>query len=81
MTVVGLIVAAFAGRTWQYAALEGEPIPGTSGMLMARPELQREITELAAAIRRDTREHDGLVVFPEGEILNLLSGRANPDSP
>jgi len=29
-------------------------------------------------VRSGTRDGDGLVAFPEGEILNLLSGRKNP---
>ena len=73
-----LVVAAFAGRAWQYASLEGRPIAGTAGMLTARAELAREIEELGAAVRERTSEGDGLVVFPEGEVLNLLSGRPNP---
>jgi len=77
--VVGLLVAAaFAGRAWQYASLEGVPIAGTSGMLTARPERAREIEELAEAVRRRTRAGSGLAVFPEGELLNLLAARPNP---
>ena len=78
VAVGGLVVLAFAGRIWQYRAIEGVPIAGTSGMLSARPELAREIEELAAAVRAGTRDGDGLVAFPEGELFNLLSGRANP---
>ena len=62
----------------QYASLESSPIAGTDGMLSARPELAREIEELSAAVAAATREGDSLVVFPEGEILNLLSERPNP---
>ncbi|MEP6994753.1 MAG: hypothetical protein ABI968_09555 [Acidobacteriota bacterium] len=78
LTVAGLVVLAFCGRAWQYVSIEGVPIAGTSGMLFARPTLAREIEAVAAAVRGHTREGDGLVVFPEGELLNLLSGRANP---
>ena len=74
----GLVAAVFGLRVAQYAGLEGVPIAGTSLMLTARPELAREIEELAATVRSRTREGDGLVVFPEGEVLNLLSARRNP---
>jgi hypothetical protein len=47
-------------------------------MLTARRELAHEIEELAGAVRAGTRDGDSLVVFPEGEILNLLAGRPNP---
>jgi hypothetical protein len=47
-------------------------------MLSSRQELTREIEELARAVRAGTRDGDGLVVFPEGEILNLLAERPNP---
>ncbi len=40
--------------------------------------MARQIEGLAAAIRRETTEGGSLVVFPEGEILNFLSGRVNP---
>jgi hypothetical protein len=77
--VVGALAAAgFAARAWQYAGIEGVPIAGTSGMLTARPELAREIEELGASIRGRTSEDGGLVVFPEGEVLNFLSSRPNP---
>ncbi len=73
-----LVVAAFAGRAWQYASIEARPVPGTSGMLSASPELAREIAELAAEVRGRTKPGDGLVVFPEGELLNFLSRQPNP---
>jgi hypothetical protein len=76
--LAGLAVAAFAGRALQYASIEGVPIGGTSGMLTARSELAREIEELSAQIRSKANGPGGLVVFPEGELLNLLSGRPNP---
>jgi hypothetical protein len=76
--VVALAAAAFLLRAWQYREIEGTPIAGTSGMLTARPELAREIEELGASIRARTRDGDGLVVFPEGELLNFLSSRPNP---
>ena len=77
-TVSALVVLAFAGRLWQYASIEAEPVAGTAGMLSAGPETARELEQLGAAIRTRTREGDGLVVFPEGELLNFLSSRPNP---
>jgi hypothetical protein len=76
--VAVLVAAAFAARAHQYRSIEAVPIAGTDGMLSARAEMAREIEELAAAVRSGSRDGDGLVVFPEGEILNLLSGRRNP---
>jgi hypothetical protein len=73
-----LVLLAFLGRFVGYASDERVAIRGTGSMLSARPELARQIEELAAAIRGKTRAGDGLVVFPEGEILNFLSGRLNP---
>ncbi len=77
-TVAALVVLAFAGRLCQYASIESVPIAGTSGMLSAGAETARELEQLGSAIRRGTAEGDGLVVFPEGELLNFLSGRPNP---
>ena len=54
------------------------PIEGTGSFLSARPELAEEIGALARTIRRETGDGATLVVFPEGEILNSLSGRPNP---
>ncbi len=76
--LLAAIGAAFAARLAHYASLEGEPIAGTSRMLTARPEVAREIEALALAIRRGTTGRTGLVVFPEGELLNFLSGQPNP---
>jgi hypothetical protein len=76
--VAGLVVVAFAGRFFRYATDERGSIAGTQGMLSARPETVRELDTLARAIRRETVEGDGLVVFPEGEVLNYLAGRPNP---
>jgi hypothetical protein len=73
-----LIGAAFLGRALQYFSDERIPIAGTSGMLSARPEVATEISALADTIRRESEDGRGLVVFPEGEILNFLSGRGNP---
>jgi len=76
--VAGLVVFAFIGRATSYESDERVSIGGTGGMLSARPEVGRQIEQLATTIRGETREGDGLVVFPEGEILNYLSGRPNP---
>jgi hypothetical protein len=77
-TVAALVAAAFVGRMLGYSSIESEAIAGTREMLSARPELAREIEELSAAVAASTREGDTLVVFPEGEVVNLLSGRRNP---
>ena len=76
--VAAAVLAAFAGRLWQYASFEAVPVDGTSGMLSASPELAHELGELAAALRAAAPEPRGLVVFPEGELLNSLSGLPNP---
>jgi len=77
--VVGILAAlAFAGRLFQYSSDGVVPISGTRGMLCARPQLARELAALAGSIRDRTREPATLAAFPEGEVLNLLSGRANP---
>ena len=69
--------AAFAGRLARFASWEADPIAGTRGFLTDRPEVAREIEGLARAIRTSTAPATGLVVFPEGELLNFLSGRPN----
>lgn len=73
-----LVAVAFAGRAWQYADLEAVAVAGTGGMLSAPAPLAREIEDLGKTVRERTREGDGAVVFPEGEIVNFLSGRPNP---
>ena len=75
-----LVVFAFAGRIAGYASESSGrvAIRGTGGMLSARPELARRIEEIAEAVRRDAPPGAGLAVFPEGEVLNFLSGRTNP---
>ena len=47
-------------------------------MLSARPALARELDGLGKTLREQTQPPEGVAVFPEGELLNLLSGRANP---
>jgi hypothetical protein len=73
-----LVVFAFAGRVLQYAGDERIPIPGTQGMLSARPELVARFETLVRSIRRESASGEGLVAFPEGEILNYLADRPNP---
>ena len=73
-----LAAFAFVGRGVSYASEERVAIAGTAGMLSARRELAREIGELAAGLRANTRDGEGLVVLPEGELLNFLAGRPNP---
>ncbi|HKD20128.1 MAG TPA: hypothetical protein VKG23_19925 [Thermoanaerobaculia bacterium] len=73
-----LVIAAFAARIAEYAAIEAVPIAGTAGMLSARPEVAREIEELGVLLHARTAEGEGVAVFPEGEVLNFLSGRPNP---
>jgi hypothetical protein len=76
--LVLLTGVAFASRLLEYGNDERVPIVGTGGFLSARAEIARDVEELGAAIRSNSRPTDGLVVFPEGEILNFLSGRKNP---
>ena len=73
-----VVTLGFAGRSYSYAAQERVPIAGSGGMLSARAETAREIEEVSAAIRARTGPDDGLIVFPEGELLNFLAARRNP---
>ena len=75
--VLLLIALAFAGRAAQYRSDERVPIPGTEGMLSARPDLVSRLTALARLVRRESAPGEGLVVFPEGAVVNYLSGRPN----
>jgi hypothetical protein len=78
LTLAFAVLLAFVGRYAAYRSDRRPTIPGTDGMLRASPELSRDIAELASTIRRQTREPESLVVFPEGQVLNFLSGWANP---
>jgi hypothetical protein len=78
VAVAGLACGAFAGRLLHYASDDRVPIPGTEGMLSAREDVASDLVALAGVIRRETSDEDGLVVIPEGEILNYLSRRRNP---
>jgi hypothetical protein len=73
-----LVTTAFAGRIAQYSSTERVAIAGTGGMVGANPRVAREIEATAERVRRSTSDGDFLVVFPEGQILNALSGRRNP---
>lgn len=73
-----LVGLAFVARAIQYGADERVPVPGTAGMLSALPGNASALALVAAAVRRETREGSGLVVLPEGGVLNSLAGRANP---
>jgi hypothetical protein len=71
-----LVAAAFAFRIRQYGEMEIVWIPGTGRMLSAGAPLAAEIVTTADAVR--TAGTNSLVVFPEGQILNFLSGKPNP---
>lgn len=73
-----LILLSFADRIVSYGKDDGVIVPGTGKMLSADAETARMLGLLSKAIRERTLEHDGLVVFPEGEVLNAISGRRNP---
>ena len=77
-SVAALVTAVFVVRGLQYVRDDRAPIAGSGGMLSARPEVARQIESVAALLRTKTAEGDGVVVFPEGEVLNFLSGRRNP---
>jgi hypothetical protein len=76
--LVALIAFAFLGRAVQYGRDDRVPIPGTAEMLSARRELVPKLVAISETIRRETRPGEGLVVFPEGGILNFLTDRRNP---
>jgi hypothetical protein len=75
--LVLLIGLAFLGRTIQYSSDERVPVPGTGGMLSALPGTARDLALVAAMVRAETSESGGLVVLPEGGVLNYLAGRPN----
>ena len=76
--LAALIAVSFLGRTIQYAGDDRVPVPGTGGMLSALPSMAGELTAVAGAVRARTRPGDGLVVIPEGGVINFLAGRPNP---
>jgi len=73
-----LVGLAFLGRSIQYASDERVPVPGTEGMLSALPGTARDLTRVAAIVRAKTGEKSGVVVVPEGGVINYLAGRPNP---
>ena len=73
-----LVAGAFAWRMTQYLGDERVPVAGTGGMLSASPARARDIAETAQAIRERARPGDGLVVLPEGQLFNALTGLADP---
>jgi hypothetical protein len=78
IAVVALIGFAFWGRTLQYVRDPRIPVLGTDGMVTADSSTVRTVSLLTERIRRDTPVGGALVVFPEGEVLNYLTGRQNP---
>ena len=79
LTALGLLtMLAFAGRAVGFLSDPRIAIPGTGHMLSARPQLARDISDLVTDLRRNSRPDDGLVVFPEGQVVNFLAGRSNP---
>ena len=76
-TLVLLIGFAFLARAIQYSSDERVAVPGTGGMLSALPVTARDLALVAAIVRAETSESDGLVVVPEGGVLNSLAGRTN----
>ncbi len=76
--LAALTCLAFVGRATQYLQDERVPIPGTGGMLSASSGQALEIAAMVDAIRNRTRPGDGLVVLPEGQVLNQLAGRSDP---
>ncbi len=77
-SVFALVVLAFAGRAVQYAGDERIAVPGTGGMLSANPDSVARLEAFARAVREDDPTGKTLAVFPEGEILNAMTGRPNP---
>ncbi len=76
-TTASLIGFAFLSRALDYADDKRVAVAGTQGMITARPELAARLSEVVRQLGTQA-EAGGLVVFPEGEILNALTGRPNP---
>jgi hypothetical protein len=77
-TVAACVAVAFLGRGLGYLGDERKPIPGTRGMLSAPRETVDAVSRVVDALRTCSPSDGGLAVFPEGEVLNYLSGRRNP---
>ena len=76
--LAALVAAAFLGRAVQYLGDRRVPIAGTGGMLAASPQTARAIADTAAALRQEAAPGDGLVVLPEGQLFNALTGLSDP---
>jgi hypothetical protein len=76
-TLGAAVLFAFAGRFAHYTADSRVPVPGTDGMITARSETAAGLTRLAQEIRVRTGPDETLAVFPEGEVLNAITGRDN----
>jgi len=73
--VLALLVGlAFLGLALQYSSDERVPVLGTGGTLSGTA---RDLALVATMVRAETSEKDGLVVVPEGDVLNYLAGRPN----
>jgi hypothetical protein len=77
-SLLALTAFGFVGRALWYRGDGRIPIAGTEGMLSAVPSVATRYDALAQSIVSKTRDHDGLVVFPEGELLNSVTRRDNP---
>ena len=78
LAIALLVFVSFVDRIVSYARDDRVIVSGTGEMLSADIATARMLRLLSETIRERTREHDGLVVFPEGEVLNAVTGRANP---
>ena len=72
-----LVATAFALRIREYAEIDRVWVPGTGRMLSAGVPVAAEIATAAQAVRA-APDASSLVVFPEGQVLNFLSGKPNP---
>ena len=77
-SVLALVVLAFVGRAVRYAGDDRIAVPGTGEMLSANPDAVARLEAFARAVREDDPDGKTLAVFPEGEILNAMTGRPNP---
>lgn len=68
----------FVSRARHYLSDNRVPLVGTGNTLSVTPQLAGEIAGLLRQIETRTRPQDGLVVLPEGAVLNYLTGRLNP---
>jgi hypothetical protein len=78
VALVLLTAIAFLARARQYAADPRVRLAETDGMLSALPAEARGLREIVHRVRAATAREQTLVVVPEGELLNYLTGRRNP---